>query len=244
MKNLIDDIIGKQFGYLTVIEKTDKKDKGRHYYFKCICACGKETLVTKSALTSGNTISCGCFKVKKNKERIKTDLTGKKFGKLTALYPTEKRMGDRTLWMCECECGAKNILVDRNSLITGHTQSCGCLQSIGELKIASLLSKANIYFEKQKTFENCLFEDTNKPAVFDFWVNNQYIIEYDGIQHFQEIPYFKDSLKDRQDKDNFKNNWCHSHNIPIIRIPYTIRDNLLIDDLLLTSKFIVKSESR
>jgi hypothetical protein len=55
------------------------------------------------------------------------DLTGQKFGRLTALEPTDKRKGTSVVWQCECECG--NICEVRStSLTTGNTKSCGCLK--------------------------------------------------------------------------------------------------------------------
>lgn len=72
----------------------------------------------------------------------------------------------------------------------------------------------------KKLFENCRFPNTNYKAKFDFYVNNQYIIKYDGIQHFKKLNNNWESLSTIQEKDNFKNEWCIKHNIPIIRIPY------------------------
>lgn len=57
----------------------------------------------------------------------KIDLTGQKFGKLTALSPAPK-VSNRTRWLCRCECG-KEIIVDTADLRRGHTQSCGCYKA-------------------------------------------------------------------------------------------------------------------
>ena len=40
------------------------------------------------------------------------DITGQRFGKLTALYPTEKRQGSNIIWKFRCDCGN---LVDRTT---------------------------------------------------------------------------------------------------------------------------------
>ncbi len=49
------------------------------------------------------------------------DLTGQKFGKLTAT----RYIGNRN-WECQCDCG--NVTVVKNyNLQNGHTKSCGCL---------------------------------------------------------------------------------------------------------------------
>lgn len=111
----------------------------------------------------------------------------------------------------------------------------------GEFLISKILKNNNIPFETQKTFEDCIFESGFK-AKFDFFIDNKYIIEYDGIQHFQTGTGWntQEHLDKTQKNDAFKNKWCKEHNIPIIRIPYTHLNNIIIDDLLLeTSSFII-----
>lgn len=55
------------------------------------------------------------------------NLTGQKFGKLTALAPirhVRTKNGSR-MWACKCDCGiTKSVSVQ--ALVTGHTKSCGC----------------------------------------------------------------------------------------------------------------------
>ena len=64
----MEDIIGKKFGRLTVLEKTDKKPpKDTHYYYRCKCDCGNECLVLKNNLKRANTTSCGCYKKEQTK---------------------------------------------------------------------------------------------------------------------------------------------------------------------------------
>lgn len=53
------------------------------------------------------------------------DLTGKKFGRLTAKRPI--RGGKRIMWECLCDCG--NITQTTGPRLNrGETKSCGCLQ--------------------------------------------------------------------------------------------------------------------
>lgn len=237
----VNDIIGQKFGKLTVIKRASSTNQGIATWF-CKCDCGnpKEIEVTGANLRQGHTISCGCARL--NKTQI--DITGNKYGKLTAIKPTNKRKGSNTVWECQCECG--NIYyTDINSLNSGKTSSCGCLGcSKGEFYIAKLLNERNIFFEKEKTFNSCRFPDTNKLARFDFYVDNKYLIEYDGEQHFiyrNKGWNNKENFIKTQERDIYKNQWCKDNNIPIIRIPYTHYDNLCIEDLLLeTSSFIVK----
>ena len=57
--------------------------------------------------------------------RKKLDLTGQKFGKLTALEPARDARG-LTAWRCRCECGNETV-VRSHDLKSGVTLSCGCL---------------------------------------------------------------------------------------------------------------------
>ena len=237
MKNLL----GQRFNMLTVIDGPIHKNN--RIYWICQCDCGTIKEIRADGLTSGKTKSCGCYKkqilIKENINRQTLDLTNKKFGKLTALklHPTKRSKDGRRIWECQCECG--NVCyVDTHSLQTQKVSSCGCLRSKGEYIIEKILLENNIPYEKQKTFEDCRFKDTNYLARFDFWVNNQYIIEYDGEQHFyyKENPHTwntKLNFDITKAHDQYKDQWCQEHNIPIIRIPYTKIDNITINDLVL-----------
>jgi hypothetical protein len=58
------------------------------------------------------------------------DLTGQKFGKMTALFPVDDgtiRKNNPTHWMCRCDCGTEKS-AKGYSLKTGQTTSCGCLK--------------------------------------------------------------------------------------------------------------------
>lgn len=53
------------------------------------------------------------------------DLTGEKFGKLTAIEFAGIGAHKKALWLCECECGTRKI-ISSNALRRGATKSCGC----------------------------------------------------------------------------------------------------------------------
>lgn len=232
MSQLID-ITGEKYGSLVVLER-DLSKKANNAYWKCQCDCGKIISVIGKNLRNGVTKSCGCSKHR--------DWSNTKIGFLTVVEKTSERRNGAVVWKCQCDCG-KTILVDGNNLRRQDIKSCGCHKtSLGELKIKQILEENNISFEQEKKFEDCRFEDTNFQARFDFYVENSYLIEFDGIGHYKAIDYFggQKALLNQQNKDEYKNLWCKKQNIPLIRIPYYQLDNLSIKDLLLkTSEFIV-----
>lgn len=237
-----ENLIGKRFGRLTVLYRTTNSSNNRARW-ACECDCGNIIAVTTSDLKNGHTKSCGCLKKELSIQRHEIDETNNRYGKLTVLRKIGKTKDRHTTWLCKCDCGNEIITVGR-VLRSGEVQSCGCLRmSTGEYKIAQLLIQNHIPYIQEYTFPTCKFNDTNYFARFDFYVNNEYIIEYDGELHFK---YTKNGwgneqkLQKTKAHDEYKNNWCKEHNIPIIRIPYTHLKDLTIQDLQLsTSQFIV-----
>lgn len=106
--------------------------------------------------------------------------------------------------------------------------------SKGIQKIIKILKENDIPFIQEKTFNNFKFEDTNGTPRFDFYINNSFLLEYDGEQHFQEkdLNYFKDNLEKRQLHDKIKNEWCKNNNIPLKRISYKDLKNLTLEDIM------------
>lgn len=58
--------------------------------------------------------------------RVRNDLTGQRFGKLTVLEYVKIKNGN-SKWKCQCDCG-EQIEVRATMLTSGHTTSCGCLK--------------------------------------------------------------------------------------------------------------------
>ena len=140
----IKDYVGKRFGMLTVLEYAGKWDKIHHW--KCLCDCGKETIVAQTPLQNGHTKSCGC-----NGNPPMEDLTGRIFGRLTVIEEAEWKKGT-SYWRCKCECGNETV-VKYGYLISGHTKSCGCLQKtqiIENLKLVEGMSITKLETRKNK----------------------------------------------------------------------------------------------
>ena len=234
------DLTNKIFGRWTVIEKA--KSRNNKGYWKCKCICGNESEVESYLLTSGQSKSCGCLQKEIASEQGKKrriDLTGQRFGKLVALYPIYS--GDKnihTKWHCKCDCG-NECNIDMGNLRSGKSQSCGCTNSKQEENIIKLLSKNNIQFNYQYKFKDIIEKE------FDFYINNNYIIEYDGQQHFFYTGTgwdTKEHFERTHKSDLIKNKYCFDNNIPIIRIPYDA--DYTIDDLKLeTTRFLLTPEN-
>lgn len=248
MPKLID-LTGQKFNRLTVLERDISRKTGRTLW-KCQCECGNICVVDAKHLRSGHTKSCGCLQKEKvskiMKEQIQPlgakakekDLIGQQFGLLTVIE-FDCIKNNKKYWKCACQCG--NICIGSGSdLVTRHKNSCGCLKiSVGELTISNLLKEHNIEFVTEKTFEGCVYKQKLR---FDFYVNNNYLIEFDGRQHYEVDNKWttKESLEENQLRDNIKNEWCKKNNIPLIRIPYTHSREIQIEDLILeTTKYRV-----
>lgn len=55
------------------------------------------------------------------------DLTGQRFGKLTAVKMLDKRDAwGSVIWECSCDCGQR-VEIRSRSLTSGNAKSCGCL---------------------------------------------------------------------------------------------------------------------
>lgn len=142
MINLDKEMIGKEFGWLTVVEFADSKNGYKRY--KCKCRCGKEVIKVGKYLRRGETTSCGCVRVMKNSgvnSRRYQDLTGQVFNKLTVIGLKNFKNG-RANFLCRCECGNTTVVTSAR-LQSGHTKSCGCLLTSTEGSVGSLLKSLN-----------------------------------------------------------------------------------------------------
>lgn len=124
----LQDLTGKKFGRLTVLER-DLSVKNRTKWF-CKCDCG--TVLSYSIdgydLKTGHTKSCGCYAKEKRKERA-DDLSGQTFGRWTVLE-RDNSSDNKVKWICQCSCELKTIKsVLADKLKSGESKSCGCLKS-------------------------------------------------------------------------------------------------------------------
>lgn len=237
------DLTNQRFGRLVALYPTDKRSN-KSIVWMCQCDCGKQVEVSAKSLTTNVTKSCGCLKQETDRQpkgNVKDEI-GNKYGHLTVIARAGSNNAGQAQWECECDCEVRtHLIVLGSNLRRGHTRSCGCdRRSHGELEIEQLLRNNNIPFvQEYRAFQF----SSGGYASFDFYVNNSYIIEYDGETHYMANLHGwhdQQQLKAQQERDIIKNQWCKERNIPLIRIPYTHLKELKIEDLLLeTTQFLI-----
>lgn len=104
-------------------------------------------------------------------------MKGKIFGKLEVLGQAKitNKKDKNTQWFCRCECG--NLCVkSRNSLVTGHVKSCGCLaRQTKNIRYDNRIYKCwhsmidRCYSPKNKSFKNY---GAKGICVCDEWKDN------------------------------------------------------------------------
>lgn len=111
--------------------------------------------------------------------------------------------------------------------------------SRGEIKIHEILDNAGLVYEEEYTIPG-LTSSNGRALRFDFVVFTDdgeidFIIEYQGKQHYEASPKFggKKALYQQQFNDNKKRRYCALHNINLIEIPYT-------DEHLVNYDYIMK----
>lgn len=106
------------------------------------------------------------------------------------------------------------------------------------MKIEEILKEAGFTFQMEYSFDG-LNSPNGRPLRFDFVIfdddgNIDFIIEYQGKQHYEASQKFggKRGLYQQQFNDNKKRRFCALHNLRLIEIPYT-EENLINYDYIL-----------
>ncbi len=110
--------------------------------------------------------------------------------------------------------------------------------SRGEILIHEILEQAGLNFEEEYIFPD-LRSNNGRPLRFDFAVfdddgNIDFLIEYQGSQHYQASSKFggKKGLYQQQFNDNKKRRFCALNDIKLVEIPYT-EENLVNYDYIM-----------
>ena len=113
--------------------------------------------------------------------------------------------------------------------------------SKGEARIIQLFKRDNIYFEREKHFQ-----DLRRGCLrFDFYLPHKHVlVEYDGEQHFHFVDKFykqrTDFLKAKE-RDRLKNSYSLARGIPLYRIPYWKLSSLITSEDIFKDEYLVKT---
>lgn len=228
------DLTGQRFGMLTVIKRVEnhvQKNGSTKVQYECLCDCGNTCIVQSTHLRSKHSTSCGCFSKKLFLERHLKDITGNRYGKLTAVERIW--INNKPYWRCVCDCGREKITEVRY-LNSGKVNSCGCLFSVAQNKMKEILEKNNIKYQEEYMLDDC--RDVRRLP-FDFAIFNEnklvLLVELQGQQHYYPFTFNSENkeiknenLKDRIKKDNIKRQYCIDNNIPLLEIKYTKFDKI------------------
>lgn len=141
---------GEKIGKLTILEELEPHitpNGSRQRIVKCQCECGNVFTIRLSSAQK-NQKCRACL----DKER-RIDITGKRFGKLVVLSMANDYISPSgyRLSRCRCLCDCGNItIVNMSALVTGSTQSCGCMQNTAGLLKDNPKLVAKYDFEKNK----------------------------------------------------------------------------------------------
>ena len=110
--------------------------------------------------------------------------------------------------------------------------------SRGQIKIEEILQQSGLEFAEEYSFSD-LVSNNGRPLRFDFAVfddqhNLDFLIEFQGIQHYEAKDKFGgySGLRKQQYNDMKKRQYCKKNNISLIIIPYWDESRITYDYIL------------
>lgn len=110
--------------------------------------------------------------------------------------------------------------------------------SRAEIKIAEILKLSGLNFKEQYSFPDLIGQGGHALrfdfAVFDDNDELEFLIEYQGIQHYKPKSIFggMSGLRKQQFYDMEKRQYCKKHNIKLVIIPFW-EQNLITYDYIM-----------
>ncbi len=109
------DCTDQKFGLLTVLGKGGRKLRRNRnvQLWKLQCDCGKIIEIERGYFDrKKGQVSCGCKRRRGlvDNKRRPLDITGQKFGSLTAIALTNHKINSKPAWLMQCDCGGTREL--------------------------------------------------------------------------------------------------------------------------------------
>lgn len=153
-----EKLVGTKFNRLTVLSEKYKKDHKYTYYVDVLCDCGTTFTLRHGALRGKKpTRSCGCLQ-KESASKLKDVIpVGSTFGRLTVLADLGMAKKRRRV-RAECSCGSGESEYGWESVKSGNSKSCGCLQreAAARLKKTHGMTGTLTYSSWQSMLDRCL----------------------------------------------------------------------------------------
>jgi len=204
------------------------------YYWKChICGYEWTSKLYNRTKKKKSSINCpNCFISNQLKE---SGILGELYPELMKEWDFEKNIGidpyrltpgsnRRAFWICS-KCGNR-----WNSVIETRTMGRGCshcASSEGEKIVKNFLSEHMISFNPQYSFPDCKRSNSLQFDFGIFYLDKLWMCEVQGEQHYFPVDFggkgkewAEDQFKELQIRDGIKEQYCLSHNIPLLKIPY------------------------
>ncbi|MGG0667634.1 hypothetical protein ABE073_03805 [Lederbergia citrisecunda] len=169
-----------------------------------------------------------------DKERVESLLEDKYGTEYTLLSKTVKNNRDPIIVrhnVCGEEFPTRSTDIIHQGKVCPHCKPPG---SKGERKIDKYLKSINVEFTREFSFFDCrrINELRFDFAIYDENGKLDYLIEFDGKQHFEPVEFFggQEGFELGQLRDDIKNKYCKDNNIKLLRIPYWDEDN--VDSIL------------
>lgn len=113
--------------------------------------------------------------------------------------------------------------------------------SKGEDKLAKILTKEKIIFEREKSFKDL----NNGRFRYDFYLPELcYILEWNGIQHYQRVSKFystRQAFEKAQENDRRKISYALANNIKIFCLPFFIEDKINTKEDIFKIEYLAKT---
>lgn len=196
--------------------------------------CGKS--FTTYWATFRHNISCPWCR-KETSKLISADEFGVRLAKITNEYilaDDARYLGATVgIHVVHTSCGYDWYPQPRH-LLNGH--GCPkCNDSLGEKLVGRILTNLHISYREQEKFSACVYK---KELPFDFALldsdgNIIGLIEYDGSQHYIAFKHFggDEGLRIRKLRDKIKDDYCELNSIPLLRIPYTLKEEQVLNTI-------------
>lgn len=211
-KQEVFDLVGNEYVFLEPYQGAKTKIKVKHN------KCGKIYEVQPSDFLQGSRCHYCFGNLKKTDSQFKQEVYNLVGNEYTFL---DNYVNNHTkLKVKHNKCG--NVYRVRPTSFLDHQTRCPyCNSPKGETIISKILDTLNVSYEYQKTFSD--LKDT-QPLSYDFFISDQNIlIEYQGIQHYEPIEYFggEAKFKLQQQHDKMKSDYAKAHHYNLIAVPYT-----------------------